>query len=60
MDRIPVYILENNHLEITTAGSLNNSKAAVIVIALNQKGTEVIAIYMCDKMIESAFHLNNE
>lgn len=59
-DRIPVYVLENNHLEITTSGFLNNSKAAVIVIALNQKGTEVIAIYMCDKVIESAFHLNNE
>ncbi len=48
---IPVYILENNHLEITMAGSLNNSKATVIVIALNQKGTEVIAIYMCDEII---------
>lgn len=50
-EEIPVYILENNHLEIIMIGSLNKDKAAVIVIALNQKGTEVIAIYMCDKSI---------
>lgn len=51
VEETPVYMLENNYLEITRASSLNDNKASVMVIALNQKGTEVIAIYMCDKSI---------
>ncbi len=46
---IPAYILEKKHLEIIPAYLLNEKKEKVIVIALNQKGTAVIALYLCDR-----------
>lgn len=48
-ENIPAYILKNDHLEITPAYLLNEEKEKVIIVALNQKGTAVIAVYICDK-----------
>ncbi|MCM1262980.1 MAG: hypothetical protein NC313_09695 [Butyrivibrio sp.] len=50
-ENIPAYILKNDHLEITPAYLLNEEKEKVIIVALNQKGTAVIAVYICDKKV---------
>ncbi|MCM1154965.1 MAG: hypothetical protein NC392_06340 [Roseburia sp.] len=46
---VPAYLIKNDHLEIIPAYLLNEKKEKIIVVALNQKGTAVIAIYICDK-----------
>lgn len=51
-DSVPAYILEDGYLDIMPMYELKEKEEKVIIVALNQEGTAVVAIYLCDKGLD--------
>lgn len=49
---VPAYILERNHLDVIPAYLLGEREEKIVVVAVNQKGTAVTAVYICDKCFD--------
>lgn len=49
VNNIPVYKLSKNKLDVVSVEALKGDKVKMAVIALNKKGTIVIAVYLCDR-----------